>query len=77
LRRDLRRAVRRSGLFFFELTDRARALLREVFRLARACHWAERDILSLSVGRRLAYLTLLEEESDAALLAELSAGGPA
>ena len=51
-------------------------LLREVYRLARACHWRERDILSLSVGRRLAYLALLEEESDAALLAELSAGGP-
>jgi hypothetical protein len=51
-------------------------LLRDVFRLARACHWSERDILSLTVGRRLAYLLLLEEETDAELLTELGAGGP-
>jgi hypothetical protein len=56
------------------LSERALGLLRDVFRLARACHWSERDILSLTVGRRLAYLLLLEEEADAALLAELSAG---
>ena len=56
------------------MSERALGLLRDVFRLARACHWSERDILSLTVGRRLAYLLLLEEEADAALLAELSAG---
>lgn len=59
------------------MSGRARGLLREVYRLARACHWAERDILALTVARRFDYLLLLEEESDAALLAELDAGGPA
>jgi hypothetical protein len=52
-------------------------VLRDVYRLARACHWSERDILSLTLQRRLAYMLLLEEESDAALLEELSVGGPA
>jgi hypothetical protein len=52
-------------------------LLREVHRLARAYHWSERDILSLPLKRRLAYLLLLEEESDAMLLAELDASGSA
>jgi hypothetical protein len=70
-----RRPVRRSRLFFFELSERARALLRDVYRLARACHWAESDILSLTLGRRLSYLLLLEE-SDAVLLADLGAGEP-
>jgi hypothetical protein len=36
-------------------------------------HWSERDILELSLQRRLAYLILLEEESDSILLAELGA----
>jgi hypothetical protein len=75
LRSRDRRSVRRAGLFFFELTQRARSLLHDVYRLARACHWAERDILSLTLKRRLAYLLLLEEESDALLLADLGAGG--
>ena len=52
-------------------------MLRDVYRLARACHWAERDILSLTLERRLAYLLLLEEESDALLLGELGRGAPA
>jgi len=69
-------SLRRTGIFFFELSARARELLRDVFRLARACHWAERDILSLTLERRLAYLLLLEEESDAVLLADLASGGP-
>lgn len=46
-------------------------MLRDVYLLARACHWAERDILSLSLKRRLAYMLLLEEESDAMLVAGL------
>ena len=58
------------------MSARAGGLLRDVYRLARACHWAEREILSLTLGRRLAYLLLLEEETDAALFAELGAGGP-
>ena len=49
-------------------------MLRDVFRRARACHWSERDILGLTLERRLAYLLLLEEESDALLLAGLAAG---
>jgi hypothetical protein len=51
--------------------------LREVYRLARACHWSEHDILSLTLQRRLAYLLLLEEESDAELLADLAVESPA
>jgi hypothetical protein len=75
LRRRDRCALRRACIFFFELSQRARGLLRDVYRLARACHWAERDILSLTLDRRLAYLLLLEEESDAVLLGDLDAGG--
>ncbi len=37
--------------------------------IAGAYHWRERDILSLSQQRRLAYLLLIEAERDAALLA--------
>jgi len=55
-----------------ELTHRARGLLRDVHRIARAYHWSERDILTMPVGRRLAYLLLLEEEADAGLLADLT-----
>jgi hypothetical protein len=77
LRRADSRTLRRRGLFFFELSGRAQGLLRDVYRLARACHWTERDILSLTLERRLAYLLLLEEESDAALFADLGPGGPA
>jgi hypothetical protein len=47
-----------------------------VYRLARACHWSERDILSLTLARRLAYMLLLEEESDAVLFADLGPDGP-
>ena len=59
------------------MRGRARGLLRDVYRLARACHWPERDILGLTLERRLAYLSLLEEEADAALLEDLgpAAGG--
>jgi hypothetical protein len=42
-----------------------------VHRLARAYHWSERDILSLPLDRRFAYLLLLEQEADALLLPEL------
>jgi hypothetical protein len=76
LRSVLQRPVRRRSIFFFELRARARTLLGDVYALARGLHWAERDILSLTVQRRLAYLLLLEEESDAALLAELEAPTP-
>jgi hypothetical protein len=38
--------------------------------IARTYHWSERDILSLSLQRRLGYMMLIEAERDAALLAE-------
>jgi len=59
------------------LSARARRLLRDVHELARAYGWSERDILELSLTRRLAYRLLLEEDADAALLADLQAGPPA
>lgn len=74
MRRLHRRPVRRSKLFFFELNGRLPALLREVHRLARAYHWAERDILGLTLKRRFAYLILLEEEEDTRLLDGLGVG---
>lgn len=43
--------------------------------LARVYHWSEQEIFALSLKRRLAYLLLLEEEHDAALLAGLSSEG--
>jgi hypothetical protein len=46
-------------------------MLRDVHQLARAYGWSERDILALPLDRRLAYRLLLEEESDAAMLAGL------
>jgi len=55
--------------FFFELNDRAREVRRDVHRIARAYHWSERDILTLTLDRRISYLLLLEEEADTALLA--------
>lgn len=38
-------------------------------------HWNEAEIFSLPLKRRLAYLLLLEEEQDAALLAGLASEG--
>ncbi len=43
-------------------------MLREVHLLARAYGWSEPEILAVPLDRRTAYLLLLEEESDAALL---------
>jgi hypothetical protein len=59
------------------LSRRAACLLRDVHRLALAYHWSERDILGLSLRRRRSYLLLLEEDADAALMRDLTAGGPA
>lgn len=59
-----------------ELSDRARGLLRQVHTIARTYHWSERDVLTLEISRRAAYLLLIEEDADAALLAELGAGAP-
>ena len=57
-----------------ELRDRAGALLRQVHTIARTYHWSEREVLGLEVPRRVAYLLLIEEEADTALLAELTGG---
>jgi len=58
------------------LSARADGLLRDVHGLARAYGWSEREIFSLSLTRRLAYRMLMEEEADAALLADLATGSP-
>jgi hypothetical protein len=75
LRRADRGSVRCAVVFFFELKGRAAGLLAEVHRLARSYHWSERDILSLALDRRFAYLLLLEQEADAQLLAEADLTG--
>lgn len=41
-------------------------------QLALAYHWSERDILGLTLHRRQAYLLLLEEDADAALIRGLT-----
>jgi len=63
-----------SSSFFFELSQRTGKFLREVHQLALAYHWSEQDILGLPLRRRLAYLLLLEQDTDAALLRDLTAG---
>ena len=50
--------------------------MRDVHELARAYGWTEPDVFALPLGRRLAYRMLLEEEADAALVAELDLPGP-
>ena len=50
---------------------RAQTLFREVHTLAWTYHWSEDEILNLGLGRRLTYLTLLEEEADAATFADV------
>ncbi|MGF1648485.1 MAG: hypothetical protein ACFCVF_16425 [Kineosporiaceae bacterium] len=50
------------------MRGRAAGVLRDVHRIARAYHWAEAEILGLPLARRGAYLMLLEEDDDAALL---------
>ncbi|SAL81989.1 hypothetical protein AWB74_06122 [Caballeronia arvi] len=47
------------GYFREEIDVRARVLLVEVHRLARAYGWSERDILGMAPARRKAYLELL------------------
>ena len=53
------------------MTSRVGSQLPDVHTLARSYHWAEREILGLAMSRRSAYLMLLEEDADAALLAGL------
>ncbi|MBB4634924.1 phage baseplate protein [Longimicrobium terrae] len=48
------------GFFWTELAARARRLLGEVHTLARAYHWSENEILSMTPRRRRAYLDLVE-----------------
>ncbi len=49
-------------------------LLRDVHDLALSYHWSEREILALTLPRRIAYLSLLEEARDAALTSALNGG---
>jgi hypothetical protein len=72
LRLGVQGAIRRRIFFFVELTAGAANLLRDVYRLARGLHWPEHDILDLTLRRRAAYLLLMEEEADSALLAGLT-----
>lgn len=44
--------------------------------LARAYGWTEPDVFALTLERRFAYRLLLDQEVDAALLADLGAGEP-
>lgn len=46
---------------------RGRRLLRDVHTLAVRYHWSEDAILRLSIGRRIAYLALIEAADDEAL----------
>ncbi len=48
-----------SELFWIEITDRAKRLLREVHALAGAYCWREQDILAMSARRRWRYLEML------------------
>lgn len=48
------------AFFWTELAARARRLLGEVHTLARAYHWSENEILSMTARRRRAYLDLVE-----------------
>lgn len=56
------------AFFFAELREHGRTLLDDVHTLARTYHWSEPEILALPLGRRLAYLSRIEAESDGALL---------
>lgn len=54
------------------MSGRAKGLLHDVHELARAYGWTERDVFALPLTRRFAYRLMLEQESDDALLADLS-----
>jgi hypothetical protein len=49
------------------LTRHARALPREIHKLARNYHWEESTILRLTYARRTRYLGLLEQDEHASL----------
>jgi len=53
------------------MSARAGNLVAEIHTLAGRYHWAERDILALRLNRRRAYLALMEQEADRALVAGL------
>jgi hypothetical protein len=50
-----------AGFVWAEIREEARRVLREVDVLARAYGWTEDDVVSLSPGRRAAYLRLARE----------------
>lgn len=53
------------------MSARADNLVAEIHALASRYHWAERDILALRLNRRRAYLALMAQEADRALVAGL------
>lgn len=54
------------------MNGRAGDVLHEVHQLASAYHWSERDILGLTLRRRLAYRMLLEADADAGMVRGLT-----
>lgn len=56
------------------MSARAGNLVAEIHTLASRYHWTERDILALRLNRRRAYLALIEQEADRALVAGLLEG---
>jgi hypothetical protein len=54
------------------MKQRARQILRDVHRIALTYHWNEKDILSLAINRRLAYLKMIRADEDAAAMASFA-----
>ena len=51
-------------------------LIRDVHILARVYHWPEPAIFQLGLRRRLAYLSLIDEDANADLVARAPAAEP-
>lgn len=49
-------------------------LYHQIHRIAGRYHWAERDILALSLHRRSRYLAILDAESAASIFDDLGGG---
>ncbi|HYP06540.1 MAG TPA: hypothetical protein VER03_09965 [Bryobacteraceae bacterium] len=56
------------AFIFAEVREHSKTLIDDVHMLARTYHWSESEILRLSLRRRLAYLTRIDQERDAALI---------
>lgn len=62
--------VQLGAIVLAELRERSSHLLRDVHVLARTYHWSERDILSLSSGRRREYISMIDVDHTTALFIE-------